>query len=480
MGATLTAQIGQKTSWSEVYGRKYGIKGAISDQTAYPQGMILRFSLENYRSYREQVELSLARRSFRTNRPRDGDWAAVTVRRAALFGSNASGKSNVIRPLGLLATAVGRSIESPSALRELRDPHKLATTGDTRFEVDYIARDVRYEWYLELSDDGVVEESLRANPSGHWRTVFSRTGNDVTFGAKSGIPKASRENIQQFARSWALTLSSLTIVKNAGAAGAAADWWRANIAVMLPQGEDAGRPSERHRSAAWTTVTKAVLSAADVGVSAVDVNEREAPDEYRKMISAVRKALEPEGETEGAERSSLDNEDVPMVFPYLEFTHTGDEEEFTLEGPEESLGTRQWLDLATTALEVLVVGGVLLVDEIDSSLHPVLLRQLVEIFADEGVNATGAQLIFTTHDSSLLSNLPDPILGKDEVWMVSKNGASSDLVCLDEYSIRDAHNIEKRYLSGAFEAIPVPKSTDIRSAVTKLRAVLQAQEGNSE
>lgn len=437
----------------------------------YSEGMILRFSLENYRSYRDQATLSMERRSFRTNRPKDEDWTSVTVRRAALYGANASGKSNIIRPLGLLSIAVEKSIERPGVLRKLRDPHKLAAAESTRFEVDYVSDNVRYEWFLELADTGVVEETLRANPSGHWRIVFSRRGGEVEFGAKSGVPKAAQENIRQFARDWALTLSAFTVVRTAGPFTGAATWWLDQISMMYPQGEEAGHPVDRHQSVAWAAASRAVLRSADVGITEVDVNEREAPEQFQQVFNAVKEIVDSTSRAADGIGRDPDPAEIPLVIRYLEFTHTADGPEFTLEGPEESLGTRQWLDLATSAIDALVTGGVLLVDEIDSSLHPVLLRHLVELFADEELNEAGAQMIFTTHDSSLLSNLPGQALAREEVWLVNKNAAVSDLVCLDEYSVRDAHNIEKRYLSGAFEAIPVPRTVDIRHAVKALRSI---------
>jgi uncharacterized protein len=120
---------------------------------------------------------------------------------------------------------------------------------------------------------------------------------------------------------------------------------------------------------------------------------------------------------------------------------------------DESAGTRTWFQLIGPALSALRSGRIMLFDEIDASLHPKLSARLVELFQDPLTNPLGAQLIFTTHDTSLLNHL-----NRDEVWLTEKddNGATT-LTALAEYGgdkVRRSLNLEKAYLQGRFGAIP--------------------------
>ena len=115
-------------------------------------------------------------------------------------------------------------------------------------------------------------------------------------------------------------------------------------------------------------------------------------------------------------------------------------------------------------------GALLIVDELDSSLHPTLLREFIHYFQDEEINTQGAQLIFTTHDLTLLGNHPTEALDRNEVWFVEKQQSISELIALSEFSSRDNHNIEKRYLQGVFGAVPITSSRGIAEALDGLRA----------
>lgn len=97
----------------------------------------------------------------------------------------------------------------------------------------------------------------------------------------------------------------------------------------------------------------------------------------------------------------------------------------------------------------------LLVDELDASLHPELVRYVVNLFASSELNTTGAQLIFTTHDVSLLGNSPTRLLQPRNVWFVEKdNTGNSELFSLDDFDNRPGNNSERRYMAGQFGAVP--------------------------
>ena len=138
---------------------------------------------------------------------------------------------------------------------------------------------------------------------------------------------------------------------------------------------------------------------------------------------------------------------------HLGLVHRGESEPVTFDLEDESAGTQTWFRLIGPALTVLRFGWVLLLDEIDASLHPRLSARLIEIFQDPQTNTRGAQLVFTSHDTSLLNGL-----NRDEVWLTEKApGATTRLVGLVEFGgarVRKSLNLERAYLQDRFGAIP--------------------------
>ncbi len=148
----------------------------------------------------------------------------------------------------------------------------------------------------------------------------------------------------------------------------------------------------------------------------------------------------------------------------LKLTHRVLGEELAFDLEEESAGTQMWFSLIGPTLSALGSGQILIFDEIDSSLHPKLSARLLELFQDPETNPKGTQLIFTTHDTSLLNHL-----NRDEVWLTEKgeNGATT-LTALAEYGgdkVRRSLNLEKAYLQGRFGAVPELDQFTLRQAI---------------
>jgi AAA15 family ATPase/GTPase len=137
----------------------------------------------------------------------------------------------------------------------------------------------------------------------------------------------------------------------------------------------------------------------------------------------------------------------------LRLMHRVAEQELIFDLAEESAGTQTWFALIGPTLSALRSGRILLFDEIDASLHPRLSARLLELFQDRETNPNGAQLIFTTHDTSLLNHL-----NRDEVWLTEKGSSgATTLTALAEFGgdkVRRSLNLEKAYLQGRFGAIP--------------------------
>lgn len=435
--------------------------------------MLLSFTVENYRSFANETTLDMQSPKFQTLRPRENEsWNDLVLKRAAIFGANASGKTNIIKPLGILRKAITSSIRNEDLVKSLYNPHKLYKDDPTTFITEYEYKGIRYRWTLVLDKTGIVEESLQANAKRIWRPIFDRERDTIVFGSGAQIPIAAQENINQFLKPTALCFSAWLTIKNAGRFIGAVYWWTNK---MLPpiHVSDSNREARHYwvmklasQNINWLKLLKLMMTTADVGITDVSVKEETLPEKLRQFHILIN-----------PEKTQVEISDTPPqgasfdeYLPYIEFHHEGDSDGFVLKEEDESRGTQVWIDSIVPALYALYHGALLIVDELDSSLHPALLREFIHYFQDEEINTQGAQLIFTTHDLTLLGNHPTEALDRNEVWFVEKQQSISELIALSEYSPRDNHNIEKRYLQGVFGAVPITSSRGIAEALNALRA----------
>ncbi|MBB5955684.1 hypothetical protein FHS29_002265 [Saccharothrix tamanrassetensis] len=432
--------------------------------------MLRSFRLSNHRSFRDEQELSLIPAYAR-------DPQAVPV--VAIYGANASGKSNLLDGLSFMAEAVRDSFGKWSPTGGIpRRPFRLDRSSDrpSAFVAELVEGGVRYVYGFEVDDERVRSEWLYSYPEKRKRVVFEREVDEMKFGTTVGDARAKLEVLEGMLRPNSLFLSlagqaSLTLP------AAVHRWFTEKLVFRLTGlGPDEmamkqvvmGDASRRRRFAD-------LVKAADLGVSALvvsyshplpaaveaksaqnididwDIIEEalddvvEDPGERRHLLSALRRALDADGR--------------------IGLRHGGGEV-FGLN--DESAGTRAWLGLLPVALAVLENGGALVVDEIDASLHPQLTARLVALFRDPDANPAAAQLVFTTHDASLLSPaLGEQVLERDEIWFVQKDqdGVSELYPLTDFHPRKEGENLERRYLGGSYGAVPNLMSEDFVVAV---------------
>jgi uncharacterized protein len=173
---------------------------------------------------------------------------------------------------------------------------------------------------------------------------------------------------------------------------------------------------------------------------------------------------------------TLEDEDMPPgvrlddILEEVESTaamkHHGTAGEVIFPLEDESHGTATWFGLVGPILWALESGSALAIDELDEGLHPLLTREIVRLFHDPDVNPFGAQLLFTTHDATLLSGFDhNPVLRRDEIWFTEKDEAgSTTLYPLSDFRVRKEANHE--YLQGRFGAVPVVDMTATMSSVS--------------
>ncbi|WP_051432988.1 AAA family ATPase [Promicromonospora kroppenstedtii] len=436
--------------------------------------ILLRFRVENHRSIRDEAELSLVRPSLTTARPKDGDWVGATTRVAGVYGANASGKSTVVDAVEFFQAVVVSSATSWSHRRRLpQQPFRLTARSapePSAYSVDFVLDDVRYQYGFEITENAVRQEWLYDYPSTKHRVLFEREGNEFKFGrALVGSPRLHAA---------ATGSRALFLSKAAGNGHGLLGRLFAAFADQIVVADF----SEQDRNRRLQQITegiaegeislndvKTLLRVADIGITDVGIDESEIPEDVREFSNELtelfHRHLEPgpaesgEGTDESGPAGSTPAEHpsvkIELIRRALMFQHAGRNGVFPLPLGSQSTGTLSWLSLALPALTILRSGGLLIVDEIDASLHPQLSQVILRMFKDPDYNHTGAQLIFTTHDTFLLSAQSDSMLTPEETWFTEKDGdGATSLFSLAEFPTRPDQNFSKRYLDGRYGAIP--------------------------
>jgi len=425
--------------------------------------LLLSFSARNHRSLRDETVLDLTRPSFRTLRPRGGGtWQDQTYPVAAILGANASGKSAIVDALWYARSAIMASASGWLSQKKMpRDAFALddsSMSASSEFAFDFVLDGVRHQYRFEIDDEGVVGESLFDLPGARRRRLLLRdsTGTVKLHPDLGSIgPVAKRELVL----SRALQLGRGGLEKIAGGL--------LGGVMVLPLGEDHRRSTAKNLAEILLSPEGAgessreyvvsLLQMADIGIVDAGLDEETLPPELlevKRHPNLAQQKLFGAGDLVKSEESFpgfLDD-----VVRNLWFEHQGDgSRPGRLSLERESAGTVAWLALVVPAVVTLQQGGVLVVDEIDSSLHPHLVEMLIGFFADEQKNPLGAQLICTTHDSYLISPQSSVKLEPEQIWLTEKgNDGASELYSLADFPRHKGANVAKRYLSGRYGGVP--------------------------
>ena len=415
--------------------------------------MLLRFAASNHRSLREPVELSMI--AVDEDRPSAYEFDLLDQRVlavAGIYGPNASGKSNVLEALAWLSDAVKGSLRSWDQFIP-REPFKfgLAPQTPSTYEVEMMVNGVRFVYRLEVDDAAVLFEGLYSYPERRRRVLFEREGLEVKFRRGLGSLAGTRE---------LLTTTTLALSAAMRFDEPEVEPFARSLEGVLVFGLR-GKPPWRRM-----TGTSAPLPSTRRLFESV-TEQASLFDESPKVLATRESALEllrfaDLGIDEVTiARESLGARSDSVV---LRLVHRVAGEGIAFDFDEESAGTQTWFNLIGPTLRALEEGQVVLLDEIDSSLHPQLPARLVELFQDPQTNPNRAQLVFTTHDTSLLNHL-----NRDEVWLTEKGAdGATTLIALAEYrgdKVRRSLNLERAYLQGRFGAVPQLDQYRLRRAL---------------
>lgn len=411
--------------------------------------MLIRFRVSNFRSLRDEQELSMVaafkdgREDLISGKPLGIDLLRV----AGIYGANAAGKSNVIQALSFMMNAIKSSHrEWPPSGPIPTKPFlldKQFLEAPSKFALDFILSNVYYQYGFELDAENILSEWLYAHPNGRKQTWLKRIGQKFSF---SKHLKGNNKAIERLTRKNSLFLS--TAAQN-NHQGLETIYSSLNNSVNY---YDSANFFSRRLQSQWLLKADRqagilpFLKQADLGIDGLSVREEAVESEVKEVASLLFKGL----------KFSDSAIEIPDTIPELELLHKSREGLTPLNYKDESEGTRTWFALLGPILRALEQGTTLCIDELASNLHPALAREAIRLFQSPATNPQNAQLLFTTHDTTLLGDLFDrPALHRDQIWFVEKDDHGvTHLYPLSDFKPRKLENIQRGYLQGRYGAIP--------------------------
>lgn len=414
--------------------------------------MLIEFSVGNYRSFKEQVTFSMVAanlvskdKSLDENNVFVVDNDLTLLKSAAVYGANASGKSNLAKALGFMIWFMINSSKETQSTEKIRvERFKLSAATDTKptfFEIVFLMEQKKYRYGFEATRDEVVSEWLFYVPKLREAKLFERKFNNFSVSKRY-----KADGIQQKTRRNALFLS-VSAQFNVEIAESILSWLSSKVKVVSGLDDSGYRGytigclmENENKDEILQLLKKLDLGFGDVKVEeseiTADLFPSEFPDEIKSLIL----------KSAGGKAASVQT-------THRKFDETGNStstELFNLD--EESEGTQKVFALAGPLVNTLKDGKALIIDEFDARIHPLISRAIVELFNSNETNPNNAQLILMTHDTNLLSN---KLFRRDQIWFTEKDRyGATDLYSLAEYKERNDATFESNYIKGKYGAIP--------------------------
>lgn len=415
--------------------------------------MLINFSFGNFRSFRDI-------KSLRMEAGRIEDLPDSVIEKdgfrllpvAAIYGANSSGKSNVIKALGLFREIVKDNDKLRSDKSIFQDSFMLDEEGrksPTVFEIQFLLDSVVYRYGFEYLPTEIVSEWLyekKVEPNGKEHVLFEREGEDFTISTTYFSEGKNKKKLRTKNR----LFLSLVAFLNGEVSQKLIKYLSHCNTISGLESDSYERLSLKmieHQSEGYQEAME-LFKKLDLGFTAIEVEEKELPGGLIEKLAALPnfdlKELQEQRIYQTYTTHNVYNKKGKIVSQTKFRAHHN-----------ESNGTNKVISFSGPLFNTLLKGKVLFVDELDAKLHPMLTRAIVRLFMDKETNPKGAQLVFTTHDTHLLDK---DYLRRDQVWFTEKDATeASDLYSLLEFKERNDRNFEKDYIKGRYGAIPFIK-----------------------
>lgn len=420
--------------------------------------ILLRFTVENFRSIGGSKTIIFVPSAIKdapgNNIAQCG--AVRYLKTAAIYGANSSGKSNLIRALAVMRHIVRSSVKINDQDTLPYEPFALSATDTlhpTKYEVDFITDSIHYIYGFSNYEHRICEEWLtRIEPSGKETRLFIRTLegigiNENIFAEGKDLEERTNDNRLFISLVGQLggKISNAVITFFSGGlnviSGLDTDSYRIHSEVVLSQ----NKPICANMKDFFRRIQ---LGFSDIAAVEHEFEASDIPSDVPKELKAkLLKDLSGKKQIKVFSTHGVyDSEGRQVSSRSFDFDEM------------ESAGTQKIFDLAGPIFDTLSHGSILVVDELDAKMHPLISREIVSLFNDPERNVKGAQLIFTTHDTNLLSAR---LLRRDQIWFTEKDEQERtdlynimQIVLPDGKKPRGDGNIERNYIRGRYGAIP--------------------------
>jgi AAA15 family ATPase/GTPase len=422
--------------------------------------MLVQFKVKNFKSFKDEATLSMvASKSDSSTRLEDNTFLVDKfnlrlLKSIVIYGANASGKSKILDALSFMRKFVIESSKDGQIDEPINiDPFRLSTTcidEPTSFEIVFIMNKIQYRYGFEVNKIEVVSEWLYRKTKVKEVEIFYRTYQE--FDTHKTQFKATDLIKNERIRSNALFVS-VAASFNDKISKEVVLWFRLfSMLSGIDHDKYEGYSVHRLKSDKDKNETINFLKAADFGIEDLNYIELDMdnlpddmPDELKEFLK--QQARDKSNSEFLANLSTLrkvyDENNLPVRL-----------EKFSID-EDESAGTRKYFAISGPVLDTLSGGRSLVVDELANKLHSLLVCKLVELFNNSKHNEKNAQLIFTTHDTNLLSS---GLFRRDQIWFTEKNRyGASILYSLADFktdTVRKSDNFEDKYIEGKYGAIP--------------------------
>lgn len=424
--------------------------------------MLIEFKFKNYRSFRDEAILSMEATglsTFKNSLIKYGNMRILPS--VAIYGKNGGGKSNVIRAFWLAVQFIKNAQRSqhensliPVSPFLVDDYSKDEPTS---FEFVFILDNIKYIYGFSATKEYIENEYLYHSPRGQRAIVFERNYQDFKFTEE----KARRKLISETVAKNQLFFS-IACTMNDEDCSRAMSWFRRYVFFSRDYSDIPRQLLEYSEDKNMLKAISNYAKVADLGIedmqfefNSQEINEdMEFPDTLPEGIRvALTNFMNALSESSNNSEIKLKMGDVKATSLHRGINKTGESDFFPLELSDESDGTRKLMAIAPAIESVLSKGGVLLIDELERELHPILVDYIVTKFQRKQSNPNAAQIIFTTHNTELMN---EEILRKDQIYFADKNSddGTSELYSISDFSTKTSENIRRRYLLGKYGAIP--------------------------
>lgn len=435
--------------------------------------MLIRFIIKNLFSFKELTEFNMLPGRFnRMNYHVYKSGNIELLKLNAMYGANGAGKSNLIKSLALLSEFVGTGNLPIEFLVETFKFDKESRKKDVYLGVEFIKDEIPYYYGITINQGIITEEELLISGIDKKEdlTLFTRTdkmgGKDLQLNFSKEVMNDKEASLfPLFLKNEVLERNKPVLYHMASRKNKvfdpfkkALEWFTTDLVPIMPLSRPSGLPLQLELDKEFYDFASQVMQSFNTGIKAIKVDTIPIEDFFGEEDKQQAERITAELKANPSKIRPFRTEHEEILFVLngekafakrLYFLHDTDGgiEKFT--AAEESDGTNRLLDYLPAFYTAIKTKRIYLIDEIERSIHPLLIKELIKKFSHD--EFTKGQLIFSTHESNLLDQ---DIFRPDEIWFAEKNKGATEVYALSEFKEHHTIDIRKGYLNGRYGGIP--------------------------